>query len=200
PGPLRPVGVRCRPRKERGPHEAWPRRVQRREESMRCPRVAIVAPTLEILGGQGVQAGALLEHLRADGYEASLVPINPTFPAGLGWLRRLPYARTVANEMLYVPRLRRLRLADVVHAFIASYWSFLLAPMPAMLAARRYGKRVVLNYHSGEAPDHLARWGALVHPWLRLAHEIVVPSAYLSRVFLHHGYPARVVRNVVDVA
>jgi glycosyltransferase involved in cell wall biosynthesis len=55
-----------------------------------------------------------------------------------------------------------------------------------------------LNYHSGEAEDHLERWGALVHPWLALAHEIVVPSEYLRAVFARHGYPARTVANVVD--
>jgi glycosyltransferase involved in cell wall biosynthesis len=89
---------------------------------------------------------------------------------------------------------------DVVHVFSASYWSFLLAPVPAMLAARRFGKRVVLHYHSGEAADHLGRWGRRVHPWLRLADQIVVPSEYLRGVFASHGYRARVIRNVVDTS
>ena len=87
----------------------------------------------------------------------------------------------------------------MVHVFCASYWSFLLAAVPALLAARSLGKRVILNYHSGEAADHLARWGVLVHPWLRLADEIVVPSEYLARVFARHGYRARVVHNVIDL-
>jgi glycosyltransferase involved in cell wall biosynthesis len=69
-----------------------------------------------------------------------------------------------------------------------------------MAVARALGKRVVLNYHSGEAGDHLTRWGFLVHPWLRLAHEIVVPSEYLRGVFARHGYRARVVPNVVDTS
>ena len=167
---------------------------------MKRPRVAIVAPSLEILGGQGVQAHALLEALGGDGWEVSLVPINPGFPAGLAWVRGLPYARTLLNEALYLPSLRRLREADTVHVFSASYWSFLLAPVPAMAAARRWGKRVVLHYHSGEAEDHLGRWGRRVHPWLRLADEIVVPSEYLRDVFARHGYRARVIPNVVDTS
>jgi glycosyltransferase involved in cell wall biosynthesis len=108
--------------------------------------------------------------------------------------------RTVVNQALYLPRLARLRRADVVHVFSASYWSFLLAPVPAMLTARRLGPRVVLHYHSGVAEDHLARWGRLVHPWLRLADEIVVPSAYLRETFARHGYRARAIRNVVDTS
>jgi phenylacetate-CoA ligase len=69
-----------------------------------------------------------------------------------------------------------------------------------MAVARTLGKRVILNYHSGEADDHLARWGVRVHPWLRLAHEIVVPSEYLRDVFARHGYRARVIPNVVDTS
>jgi glycosyltransferase involved in cell wall biosynthesis len=104
------------------------------------------------------------------------------------------------NQALYLPSLLALRDADVVHIFSASYWSFLLAPGPAMLVARLRGKRVVLNYHSGEAEDHLMRWGALIHPWLRLVDEIVVPSEYLQAVFARHGYQARVIRNIVDTS
>ena len=167
---------------------------------MNRPRIAIVAPTLDILGGQGIQARALLEHLREDGYDVTLVPVNPGFPGALGVVRRLPYARTALNQMLYLPALRALRAVDVVHVFSASYWSFLLAPVPAIVAARMLGKRVVLNYHSGEADDHLTRWGVAVHPWLRMVDEIVVPSGYLRLVFASHGYPARVVRNVVDLS
>lgn len=163
-------------------------------------RVVLVAPTLDILGGQAVQAHALAEALRQDGYEMTFLPVNPTFPAGLRWLRRWPYARTLLNQAIYLPSLARLHRADVVHMFSASYWSFLLAPVPAMLAARSFGKRIVLHYHSGEADDHLARWGILVHPWLRLVDEIVVPSEYLRTVFARYGYQVRVIPNVVDLS
>ena len=163
------------------------------------PRIAFIAPTLEILGGQGVQASTLADALRNDGWALDFIPINPRFPRGVRWLRRIPYVRTLLNEALYVMRLPSLRRADVVHAFSASYWSFLLAPAPAILAARCLGKRTVLNYRSGEADDHLARWGALVRPWLRLVDEIVVPSEYLRAIFARHGYRARVIPNVVDL-
>ena len=162
-------------------------------------RVAIVAASLDILGGQGVQAHTLIRSLREDGCDARLVAVNPRFPFGLRWLRRVPYARTVLNQLLYVPGLLRLADVDVAHVFSASYASFLLAPVPAMLAAKALGRRVVLHYHSGEAEDHLANWGALVHPWLSLADEIVVPSAYLRGVFARFGYRARVIPNVVDL-
>jgi glycosyltransferase involved in cell wall biosynthesis/peptidoglycan/xylan/chitin deacetylase (PgdA/CDA1 family) len=162
--------------------------------------VAMVAPSLDVPGGQSIQAASLTARLREDGSGVVFLATNPRFPPGLRWLRRVPYARTVLNQALYAWSLRHLRRADVVHVFSASYWSFLLGPAPAMLLARVLGKRVVLNYHSGEADEHLREWGALVHPWMRLAHRIVVPSDHLQRIFLEHGYRARVVPNIVDTS
>jgi glycosyltransferase involved in cell wall biosynthesis len=163
-------------------------------------RVALVATSLDIIGGHGVQASELLRGLTAEGLDVRTVPINPRFPRGLGWARRAPGLRTLVNQALYLPKLAAFRDVDVVHVFSASYWSFLLSPVPAMLAARACRRPVVLHYHSGEAEDHLAHWGPLVHPWLRLADRIVVPSEYLSRVFGRHGYPTSVIPNVIDPA
>ena len=167
---------------------------------MKHTTVALIAPSMEILGGHAIQARALAQGLQAEGYGVLFVPINPGLRPELRWLRRYPYVRTVVNEAHYLSTLFRLRRADLVHVFSASYWSFVLAPLPAILLARRFGKRVVLHYHSGEAPDHLARWGPLVHPWLRLVDEIVVPSEFLRAVFAQYGYRARVIRNIVDTA
>jgi len=164
------------------------------------PRIAVVAPTLDTLGGQAIIARSLVEALRHEGYSVQFIPINPPVPSWGRRARRYRYVRTLVNEALYVPALLDLRHADVVHILSASYWSFVLAPLPAILAARSFGKRIVLNYHSGEADDHLARWGMLVHPWLRLVHEIVVPSEYLRAVFAHHGYQARLIRPVLDLS
>jgi len=164
------------------------------------PSVAIVAASLDILGGQGVQARSLVDSLSADGQDVTLLPINPRFPGPLGKLREWRGIRTLVNQGLYIPSLRRLANVDVAHIFSASYASFLLAPLPAMAVARAMNKHVVLHYHSGEAGDHLANWGALVHPWLQLAHHIVVPSEYLRNVFAKFGHEARVIPNVVDLS
>src|SRR5215813_8604376 len=96
------------------------------------PRVAVVAASLDILGGQGVQAYRLVDALARDGYAVTFVPINPRFPNALRQVRDIRYVRTPINQMLYLPSLTRLASVDVVHVFSASYWSFLLAPVPAM--------------------------------------------------------------------
>jgi len=98
-------------------------------------RVAVVAPTLDILGGQAVQADRLLRAWRNDPeIEAWLVPINPRPPSAFRWATKIKYLRTIVTEMTYMPLLaRELARADVVHVFSASYASFLLAPLPRFI-------------------------------------------------------------------
>src|SRR6476646_374499 len=121
--------------------------------------IAIVAPSMGILGGQAVQASRLLRAWQHDpDVRAWLVPINPVPPRPFAFATKVKYLRTVMTQLLYWPLLvRELRHADVVHVFSASYFSFLLAPLPAVLVAKVLGKPVVMNYRSGEAPDHLAK-------------------------------------------
>jgi glycosyltransferase involved in cell wall biosynthesis len=162
-------------------------------------RVVVVAPSTNILGGQAVQAQRLIEHLHGrEGMTVELLPVNPMLPGVLGRLQRIKYVRTVLTSVRYLAALiARLPHYDVVHVFSASYWSFVLAPLPAMLVGRLYGKKVVLNYHSGEAEDHLARWPSAVRA-THLAHEIFVPSQYLVDVFARFGLHARAIGNFVE--
>ncbi|HEX5473873.1 MAG TPA: glycosyltransferase family 4 protein [Vicinamibacterales bacterium] len=162
--------------------------------------VAIVAPSLDILGGQAIQADRLLRAWRDDPeVRAWLVPINPPPPGPLRGAARVKYLRTVATQLAYWPLLvRELRKADVVHVFSASYWSFLLAPLPAAIVGRLFGKPVVVNYHSGEAPDHLRR-SAIARATLRRVDRNVVPSRFLHDVFAGFGIPSDVVANTIDL-
>src|SRR5688500_2747407 len=122
-------------------------------------RVAIVVASLRILGGQAVQAQRLLDGWKRDSaVEAWIVPIDPIPPRPFDRLLTIKYVRTLLTQLCYWPLLvRELRRADLVHIFSASYSSFLLAPLPAVIVSRLLGKPVLLNYHSGEAADHLRR-------------------------------------------
>ena len=162
-------------------------------------RVAVVAPSLHILGGQSIQADRLLQSWQDDAdVEAWLVPVNPVPPGWLRYATAVKYARTVATELTYFPALvQGLMKADVVHIFSASYTSFLLAPMPAIAAARMLGRPVLLNYHSGEAPDHLAQ-SRVARAVLRRTDLNVVPSSFLVDVFASFGLAAIAVPNTID--
>lgn len=164
-------------------------------------RVLIVAPSLDILGGQAVQAARLLERFLAEpSLEVAFVPINPRLPGPLRKLQSIKYVRTVVTSLLYWAKLlMEVRKFDVIHIFSASYYSFVLAPTPAILVAKLYGKKSILNYRSGEAEDHLTRWRRTAIPTIKLVDEIVVPSAYLVEVFARFGLHARSIFNFVDL-
>jgi L-malate glycosyltransferase len=163
-------------------------------------RIAIVAASLRILGGQAVQAQRLLDGWQGDPMlEAWLVPVNPVPRPPFDRLLRIKYVRTVVTQLLYWPLLlRELRRADVVHVFSASYSSFLVSPLPAIIVGRLLGKPVIVHYHSGEAPDHLRR-SAVARWTLRRVDLNVVPSPFLRDVFARFGIQAVVVANTIDL-
>lgn len=163
-------------------------------------KVAIVGPSLRYVGGQSVQADLLLRHWKDDpDVEVSFVAVDPPLVPGLRWAEGVRGLRTVLREPLYFLDLwRGIKDADIVHIYSASYWSFLLAPAPAWFIAKIRHKKALINYHSGEARDHLQRFrsGAMV---LSRADQIVVPSAYLVDVLHEFGLAAVAVANVVDL-
>lgn len=164
-------------------------------------RVALVAPSLHYVGGQAVQAELLLRHWQGDReVDVGFIAVDPAFPPGLRWAAKIPVLRTLVREPFYLRNLwRELGRIDIAHIFSASYWSFLLAPVPALLIARARGKKVIINYRSGEARDHLKRFRS-ARPLLRLADRLVVPSGYLVSVFHEFGLKAQIVPNIVDLA
>jgi len=163
-------------------------------------RVAIVVASLRIVGGHSVQARRLLNGWAHDSeVDAWIVPINPVPPKPFDRLLRVKYLRTIVTQLCYWPLLvRELRRADVVHVFSASYSSFLLAPLPAIVIARLFGKPILLNYHSGEAEDHLRRSWFARTVLRRHVSVNVVPSPFLKDVFRRFGIDATVVANTVD--
>lgn len=170
-----------------------------RNDSRRL-RVAIVAASVRWIGGHGVQADLLMRHWRDDPeVEARFIPIDPQFPLGLRWAERVPVLRTLLRTPIYLAGLwQNVREVDIVHIFSASYWSFLLAPVPAWIVGRWRRKKVLINYHSGEARDHLQHWWTAV-PVLRRADRLVVPSNFLADVFREFKLHAEIVPNMVDL-
>ena len=169
-------------------------------DGSRLPRILVVGPSIRIMGGQAVMAKQLLDDFHSANMDADFLPINPQPPGILAYAERVKYLRTLVVSIFYVfSLLRRVPGYDIVHIFSASYFSFIVAQTPAILVTRLYGKKCVLNYHSGQCEDHLERWGRIVYAILGLVHRIVVQSGYLVEVFRKHGFEATAIANVVDV-
>ena len=165
-------------------------------------RVLIVAPSLDILGGQSVQAARLLDRLQQEpSLTVGFLPINPRLPGPLRLLQKIKYVRTLVTSIAYVlSLLLQVYKYDVIHVFSASYLSFVLAPTPAILIGKLYRGKVLLNYHSGEAEDHLQRWCKTAIPTIRLVDTVIVPSEYLVKVFGTFGLNAEAVYNLIEVS
>jgi glycosyltransferase involved in cell wall biosynthesis len=164
-------------------------------------RVCIVAPSLRYVGGQSVQADLLLRHWQNDpDIDISFLAVDPPLPRALAWAESIPGLRTILREPIYFCHLwRGLKDVDIAHIFSASYWSFLLAPTPAWLFSKSRHSKTLINYHSGEARDHLQRFRSAKFV-LSHVDKIVVPSGYLVDVFREFGLSASAVPNIVDLS
>ena len=169
-------------------------------EKQKRLRVLVVAPSLDILGGQSRQAVRLMEGLKPEpDLEISFLPHNPRLPGVLRKLQSIKYVRTVMTTLYYIALLLwRVRKYDIIHIFCASYYSYSMSAIPALAISRLYGRKSILNYRSGEAEDHLETWRTAV-PTIRWADEVVVPSGYLVDVFARYGLHARAIHNIVEL-
>ena len=164
-------------------------------------RVLVIAPSLDMLGGQSRQAARLIGRLHEESsLDVSFLAVNPCLPGVLRKLHSVKFVRTVVTTLWYwATLLKEAGKYDILHIFSASYYSYMLSAMPAILVGKLFGKKTVLNYRSGEAEDHLQNWRLTAIPVMRLADMIVTPSGYLVDVFARFGLPARSIFNIVEL-
>ena len=92
-------------------------------------KIAIVAPSMGILGGQAVQASRLIRYWRDDpDIDAWLVPINPTPPAGLRWMTKVKFLRTIVTQAL-------------ANALVGIIVFTVMEAVPGMIERRRLNRR-----------------------------------------------------------
>lgn len=163
-------------------------------------RVLIVAPAEPLVGGQAVQAVRLRERLRTENdLQIRLQPINPQLPGFLQKLQEIKYIRTFVNSVFYVfALLTQIPFHDIIHIFSAGDTSFVLATTPAVLIAKLFGKKAILNYRHGGAEEHLSKWRRSAVPTVGLFDKIVVPSGFLVGVFAEFGFTAQPIFNFVN--
>ncbi len=162
-------------------------------------RVLLIAPSLDILGGQAVQATRLVSILsQIPRLAITFFPINPRPPKPFLWIRRVPYLRTLVTFLLYTSRLAwNARKYDILHIFSAGLSSYTLWTIPALLCGKLYGKKLILNYRDGQAEQHITTWRT-AKPTMALADRIVTPSGFLVDVFAKYDIPARSIFNIID--
>lgn len=160
-------------------------------------KILLIAPALPLVGGQAVQAQRLLENFRREPHlSVDLQPINPQVAPRL---QKIVYLRTVLTTLKYLfDLLRKIPRADIVHVFSAAYYGFVLSVVPAVLLAKLFGKKTIINYRTGEAETFFRGWGGRFLWVMRWADEVVSPSVYLVDVFAKFGIRGRSIFNIID--
>ncbi|HEX8370381.1 MAG TPA: glycosyltransferase family 4 protein [Pyrinomonadaceae bacterium] len=166
-------------------------------QSTEKTKILIIAPALPLVGGQAVQAQRLLENFRRESHlEVDLQPINPQVAPRL---QKIPYVRTAVTTLKYLfDLLGKIPRADIVHIFSAAYYGFVLSVVPAVLLARLFGKKTIINYRSGEAENFFRGWGRYFLWTVRMADAVVSPSGYLVDVFEQFDVKGRSIFNIID--
>jgi len=162
-------------------------------------RVLLIAPSLEILGGQAVQATRLIRGLSQPGITIDFQPINPPFPGPLKWVKKVRFLRTALTFVLYIAQiLMRTRRYDILHVFSAGLSSFTLWTIPALLIGRKlYGVKFILNYRDGQVEQHVREWKTAL-PAIRAADVVISPSDYVVGILAQYGVKASAIFNVID--
>ncbi len=159
--------------------------------------LGLVGPVPPPNGGMAMQTEQLARLLRAEGLQVSQVATNaPYWP---GFVSRLPGVRAVFRLLPYLVRVWRLvGRVDVIHLMANSGWSWQLFAAPVLWLAWLRRRPVIVNYRGGEASEYFRRSWRRIHPSLRKAALVVVPSGYLQAVFADYGQATRVIPNIVD--
>lgn len=157
-------------------------------------KVALIAPSMANVGGQSVQAKRLQEAFADDEeIEIMFIPNNPE-----NFAQRIKFLRTVTTSLkFWISLFRQIRQTEIVHIFSSGTTSYIISSLPPLSAAKFYGKKTILHYHTGEAETHLANWKKSLRT-MRLFDRIVVPSQFLVDVFSKFGLKATAIFNFVE--
>jgi glycosyltransferase involved in cell wall biosynthesis len=175
-------------------------KVDAKADTLPMVSVLLIAPSLDILGGQAVQAAHLMKILPdVPGQKITFFAISPPPPKPFRWILKIPFLRTVVASLIYNGKLvRAARRADVFHIFTAGLTSYALWTIPALLWGKLYGKKLIVHYHDGQAEKHINTWRVAL-PTLKMADRVVAPSGFLVDVFAKYGIKAQTIFNILAV-
>jgi len=166
----------------------------------KIPRILIIAPAEPMVGGHAVQAKRLISRLSGEEtVRVQLQPINPQLPKFLHVLQEVKYLRTISTSILFLGALfSHVRESDVIHVFSAGDSSFLLNTLPAILFAKLFRKKTLLNYRHGGAERHFRNSPRIALSIAGHCDKIIVPSDFLVGVFSKFGLETEAISNFVD--
>jgi glycosyltransferase involved in cell wall biosynthesis len=158
-------------------------------------KVAVIASSMRIIGGQSIQANRLVEaFVGNESIKMAFLPNNPETIFQKIKILRTIFASIKFWRLLFadIPKF------DIVQVFSSATSGYILASIPPLVVSKIFRKRVILNYHSGELEDHIVNWKRTAFPTMKKFDSIVVPSQFLVDVFAKYGLKATAIYNFIE--
>lgn len=158
-------------------------------------KVAIVATSMRVVGGQSIQAKRLIDAFESDKQvETLFIPNNPETV-----FQNVKFLRTIFTSLkFWWLLLIEIRKCEIVQVFSSATTGYIIATLPPLFFSKIYGKKVILNYHSGELEAHLENWKITAKPTMKRFDKIIVPSQFLVDVFAKFDLKAEAIFNFVE--
>lgn len=167
-------------------------------DSLKALKIAVVGPLPPPAGGMANQAQQLVELLEQAGAQVEFVRVNA--PYSPRFVSAIKGFRAVFRLIPYFYNLwRKIQKVDVVHVLANSGWSWYLFATPAVWVAYWLKKPVIINYRGGEAQPFFKKSWRWIKPTIDKSRLVIVPSAYLQRVFSNQRVEAVIVPNILDL-
>ena len=176
--------------------------MRERDSKPTMPRVLLVSPKVPPYGGMAVQAGIMERRMTEDAVTIAFLAANLPFPKRLHFLERTRLIRPFLRSIFFSCELwKMLGRADVVHILACSWLFFFLIVCPAVILSRIRGKRIILNYHGGEAAAFFRWYRLFIRPIFWMADVVTAPSQFLVDVISKQiGVPVQIVPNIASLA
>ena len=162
-------------------------------------KIALVAPSMRVVGGQSIQANRLLTAFENDAQiQYEFIPNDPPLKI-LEFARNIPLLKTLATSVVFwLTLIKKIPKADAVHVFSSGTTSYIISTLPPLFIAKLFGAKTILHYHTGEAEKHLKQWRLTARPTMKMFDRIVVPSEFLVEIFARHELKAAAIYNFID--
>lgn len=167
-------------------------------KSAQVLRLGVVGPLPPPAGGMATQTRQLVNLLREEHVDVSLVQNNK--PYSPKFIEKVKGVRALFRLIPYLFEVWKLAgHVDVIHLMANSGWSWQLFSAPVVWVGWFRKTPVIVNYRGGEAKSYFEQSFKWVQPTLNKASLIVVPSGYLKKVFAEFGVDTQVVPNIINL-
>lgn len=158
-------------------------------------KIAIIAPSLRVFGGQSIQARRLFDAFADnENIEICFVPNNTETV-----FENVKILRTIFTSIkFFVSLFAKIPKTKIVHIFSSGTTSYIISTLPPLFVAKLFRKKTILHYHTGEAETHLENWKLTTKPTMKRFDKIIVPSQFLVDVFAKFGLKAEAIFNFVE--